>query len=206
MITARIIHICLESLADQCQQCNRIILICLNKFTYDTDKEIAFVKKYCEDLGCEFDISDSFSKGGEGATGLAEKLVKLCENDVDYKPLYNYDMPIIDKIEKVCHEIYRAKDVVVSDIAKEKIALFEKKGFGNLPVCVAKTQYSLTDDQKVLGSPKDFTMTVTDVRLSSGAGFIVILMGKIMTMPGLSKEPAYLKMKFNSRGKISGLY
>ena len=188
------------------QKYTKNILICLNKFTYDTDKEIAFVKKYCEDLGCEFDISDSFSKGGKGATGLAEKLVKLCENDVDYKPLYNYDMPIIDKIEKVCHEIYRAKDVVVSDIAKEKIALFEKKGFGNLPVCVAKTQYSLTDDQKVLGSPKDFTMTVTDVRLSSGAGFIVILMGKIMTMPGLSKEPAYLNMKINNSGKISGLY
>ena len=188
------------------QKYTKNILICLNKFVYDTEKEINFVKKYCEDLGCEFGISESFSKGGEGAIDLANKLVKLCDNKIDYKPLYDYNLSIIDKINKVCHEIYHAKDVVISDIAKEKIKLFEKNGFGSVPICIAKTQYSLTDDQKVLGSPRDFTMTVTDVRLSSGAGFIVILMGSIMTMPGLSKEPAYLKMKFYSNGKIEGLY
>ena len=188
------------------QKYTKNILICLNRFTYDTEKEIAFVKKYCEDLGCEFGISESFSKGGEGAIDLAEKLIKICERKIDYKKLYDYNLPIIDKINKVCKEIYHAKDVVISDTAKEKIALFEKNGFKNVPICVAKTQYSLTDDQKVLGAPRDFTMTVTDVRLSSGAGFIVILMGAIMTMPGLSKEPAYLKMKFHTNGKIDGLY
>ena len=110
------------------------------------------------------------------------------------------------KIEKIGKEIYHAKDVVISDKAKAKLDEFAKKGFNNLPICVAKTQYSLTDDQKVLGNPRNFTMTVTDARLSNGAGFIVILMGAIMTMPGLSKEPAYMKMKFYTNGKIEGLY
>ena len=188
------------------QKYTKNILICLNKFGFDTDKEVAFVKKYVEDLGCEFDISESFAKGGEGAIGLAEKLVKLCEKKVDYKQLYDYNLGITEKINKVCKEIYHAKDVVISEKAQAKIDEFVKNGFSNLPICVAKTQYSLTDDQKVLGNPRNFTMTVTDARLSNGAGFIVILMGAIMTMPGLSKEPAYMKMKFHTNGKIDGLY
>ena len=188
------------------QKYTKNILVCLNKFTFDTDKEIVFVKKYVEDLGCMFDISESFAKGGKGAIGLAEKLVKLCENEVDYKQLYSYDLDIVSKIKKVCKEIYRAKDVNISSRAMEKIQEFEKRGFSKLPICIAKTQYSLTDNQKVLGNPRDFTMNVTDVRLSNGAGFIVILMGAIMTMPGLSKEPAYLNMTINNSGKISGLY
>ena len=188
------------------QKYTKNILICLNKFGFDTDKEVAFVKKYVEDLGCEFDISESFAKGGEGAIGLAEKLVKLCEKKVDYKQLYDYNLGITEKINKVCKEIYHAKDVVITEKAQAKIDEFVKNGFSNLPICVAKTQYSLTDDQKVLGNPRNFTMTVTDARLSNGAGFIVILMGAIMTMPGLSKEPAYMKMKFHTNGKIDGLY
>ncbi len=188
------------------QKYTKNILICLNKFGFDTDKEIAFVKKYVEDLGCEFDISESFAKGGEGAIGLAEKLVKLCEKKVDYKQLYDYNLSISEKINKICKEIYHAKDVVITEKAQEKINDFVKNGFDKLPICVAKTQYSLTDDQKVLGNPRGFTMTVTDARLSNGAGFIVLLMGAIMTMPGLSKEPAYLKMKFHTNGNIDGLY
>ena len=196
----------LETHIKNMQKYTKNIIICLNKFGFDTDKEIAFVKKYVEDLGCEFDISESFSKGGEGAIGLAKKLVKLCEKEVDYKKLYDYSLSIEDKINKICKEIYHAKDVVITPKAKEKIDEFVKNGFNSLPVCVAKTQYSLTDDQKVLGNPRNFTMTVTDARLSNGAGFIVVLMGAIMTMPGLSKEPAYMKMKFYSNGKIEGLY
>ena len=188
------------------QKYTKNILICLNKFGFDTDKEVAFVKKYVEDLGCEFDISESFAKGGEGAIGLAEKLVKLCEKKVDYKQLYDYNLGIEEKINKVCKEIYHAKDVVITPKAQEKLNEFVKNGFSNLPICVAKTQYSLTDDQKVLGNPRNFTMTVTDARLSNGAGFIVLLMGAIMTMPGLSKEPAYMKMKFHTNGNIDGLY
>ena len=188
------------------QKYTKNILICLNKFGFDTDKEIAFVKKYCENLGCEFDISESFSKGGEGAVGLANKLVKLCERDIDYHQLYDYSLSITDKINKVCKEIYHAKNVIITEKAQEKLDEFVKNGFSSLPICVAKTQYSLTDNQKILGNPRDFTMTVTDLRLSNGAGFIVVLMGAIMTMPGLSKEPAYMKMKFHTNGKIDGLY
>ncbi len=195
----------LETHIKNMQKYTKNIIICLNKFGFDTDKEIAFVKKYCEDLGCLFEISESFSKGGEGAVSLASKIVKLCENKIDYKKLYEYDLPIKEKINKICKEIYRAGNVEFSDIANEKIKSFEDNGFSSLPVCIAKTQYSLTDDQKVLGSPRDFTMKVTDVRLSSGAGFIVVLMGKIMTMPGLPKEAAYLKMTISDNGNIKGL-
>lgn len=188
------------------QKYTKNILICLNRFGFDTDKEIAFVKKYCEDLGCEFDVSESFAKGGEGAIGLANKLIKLCDKKIDYKQLYDYNLSIDEKINKICKEIYHAKEVVITEKAKAKIDDFVKNGFSNLPICVAKTQYSLTDDQKVLGNPRGFTMTVTDARLSNGAGFIVLLMGAIMTMPGLSKEPAYMKMKFHTNGNIDGLY
>ena len=182
------------------------ILVCLNRFGFDSEAEIEYVKRYVENMGCLFGISECFSKGSEGGVDLANKLVELCNREIDYKPLYNYDMPIIDKINKICHEIYHASNVVISDVAMKKIEEYEKNGFGKTPVCIAKTQYSLTDNQKVLGAPTDFTMTVTDVRLSSGAGFIVCLMGDIMTMPGLSKAPAYTKMKFGKNGKISGLY
>ena len=195
----------LETHIKNMQKYTKNIIICLNRFGFDTDKEIAFVKKYCEDLGCLFEISESFSKGGEGAIKLAEKVIKLCDNKIDYQKLYEYDLPIKDKINKVCKEIYRASSVEFSDIANQKIKSFEESGFSSLPICIAKTQYSLTDDQKVLGSPRDFTMKVTDVRLSSGAGFIVVLMGKIMTMPGLPKDAAYLKMTISDKGNIKGL-
>ena len=196
----------LKTHIENMQKYTKNIIVCLNKFNFDTESEIKFVKNYVEALGCSFDISESFAKGGEGALGLASKIIKICDNEVDYHQLYDYNLSLIEKINKVCTEIYRASNVVISDQAKEKLALYEQNGFGNLPVCIAKTQYSLTDNQKILGAPRDFTMTVTDVRLSSGAGFVVCLMGNIMTMPGLSKEPAYLKMKIRKSGKISGLY
>ncbi len=188
------------------QKYTKNILVCLNRFGFDTEKEIAYVKKYVEDMGCQFDISECFAKGSEGGIGLAKKLVELCNQGIDYKPLYDYNKPIVEKIETICHEIYHAGEVVISEQAMSKIKDYEKNGFNNTPICIAKTQYSLTDDQKVLGNPEGFTMTVTDVRLSSGAGFIVCLMGNIMTMPGLSKAPAYMNMKFSKNGKIRGLY
>ena len=188
------------------QKYTKNIVVCLNKFNNDTDKEINYVKNFCQDLGCRFAISTSYVEGGKGSINLAKEVIDLCNRDVDYKPLYDFSEPIITKIEKVCQEIYHAKEVIISDKALEKINLLSKNNFANLPICIAKTQYSLTDNPKILGNPKDFTMTVTDIRLSSGAGFIVVLMGSIMTMPGLPKESAYLKMKFSNQGKISGLY
>ena len=188
------------------QKYTKNIVVCLNKFNNDTDKEINYVKNFCQDLGCRFAISTSYVEGGKGSINLAKEVIDLCNKDVDYKPLYDFSEPVITKIEKVCQEIYHAKKVIISDKALEKINLLNKNNFANLPICIAKTQYSLTDNPKILGNPKDFTMTVTDIRLSSGAGFIVVLMGSIMTMPGLPKESAYLKMKFSNQGKISGLY
>ena len=188
------------------QKYTKNIVVCLNKFNNDTDKEINYVKKFCQDLGCRFAVSTSYVEGGKGSINLAKEVIDLCNREVDYKPLYDFSEPIITKIEKVCQEIYHAKEVIISDKALEKINLLNKNNFANLPICIAKTQYSLTDNPKILGNPKDFTMTVTDIRLSAGAGFIVVLMGSIMTMPGLPKESAYLKMKFSNQGKISGLY
>ena len=188
------------------QKYTKNIVVCLNKFNNDTDKEINYVKNFCQDLGCRFAISTSYVDGGKGSINLAKEVIDLCNQEVDYKPLYDFSEPIITKIEKVCQEIYHAKEVTISAKALEKINLLNKNNFANLPICIAKTQYSLTDNPKILGNPKDFTMTVTDIRLSSGAGFIVVLMGSIMTMPGLPKESAYLKMKFSNQGKISGLY
>ncbi len=182
------------------------IVVCLNRFGFDSEAEIEFVKAYVEEMGCLFGISECFSKGSEGGVDLAKKIVELCERKVDYHPLYSYDQPIVDKINTICREIYHAGNVVITDEAMAKIKDYEKNGFANTPICIAKTQYSLTDDQKVLGSPEGFTMTVTDVRLSAGAGFVVCLMGNIMTMPGLSKDPAYKRMKFSKKGKISGIY
>lgn len=188
------------------QKYTKNIVVCLNKFNNDTDKEINYVKNFCQDLGCRFAISTSYVEGGKGSINLAREVIDLCNREVDYKPLYDFSEPIITKIEKVCQEIYHAKEVIISAKALAKIDLLNKNNFANLPICIAKTQYSLTDNPKILGNPKDFTMTVTDIRLSAGAGFIVVLMGSIMTMPGLPKESAYLKMKFSNQGKISGLY
>ena len=188
------------------QKYTKNILVCLNKFTTDTDLEIAYVKKHCQELGCKFQVSTSYVNGGKGAIEVAKEIVNLCNNQVDFKPLYNFNETIINKINIIAKEIYHAGNVIVSNEAKEKIELFTKNDFSNLPVCIAKNQYSLTDNPKILGSPKDFTMTVQDVRLASGAGFIIVLMGNITTMPGLAKEPAYLKMKISKNYKISGLF
>ena len=182
------------------------IVVCLNKFSFDTRKEINYVKSFVENMGYPIEICDSYKKGGKGAKKLAQKIVEICNNKIDYKPLYNYDDSIIDKINKISKEIYRSDKVIINDDVKEKIKNYENMEFGNLPVCIAKTQYSFTDDPKKLGAPVNFDMTVTDVRISSGAGFIVVLMGNIMTMPGLGKASAYLNMDIDTNSKITGLF
>lgn len=196
----------LQTHIENMQKFTKNIVVCLNKFTYDTEEEINYVREYCQNLHCEFSLCTSFTDGSDGALDLAKKIIKLANKAVDYQPLYSYDLTIPEKIRIVSSEIYRAKQVDFSDKAKEKIALFTKLGYGNLPVCIAKTQYSLTDNPKILGAPRDFSVLVSDVRLSAGAGFIVVLMGKIMTMPGLSKDASYLHMKIDRRGKIDGLF
>ena len=182
------------------------IVVCLNKFENDTDNEINFVKNFVTNMGYNIETCNSYTEGSNGAIRLAEKIIEVCENETYFKPLYNYNESIIDKINKVCKQIYRANNVIINDEIKEKIKIIEENNLDKLPICIAKTQYSFTDNPKKLGAPTNFNMTVTDIKLSSGAGFIVVLMGNIMTMPGLSNNSAYLNMNIDNKGNIKGLF
>ena len=182
------------------------VVICLNRFVFDDDEEVRFVQNYCEELDCEFAISTSHQNGGEGALDLAKKIVNLCDNKKEFHLLYDENDSIKNKIEKVSKEIYHARGVKYLDEALESINKIEKMHLDKFPICVAKTQYSISDDPKKLGFPKDYEITVRDVKVNSGAGFIVVYMGKIMTMPGLSKIPAYENMHIDDDGTIYGLF
>ena len=182
------------------------IIVCINKFNEDKDEEIEYITNYITDLGYQIELCTSYENGGNGAVKLSQKIVEICENDIDYKPLYDYDDSIINKINTICKEIYRAKNIIYTDEVIDKIKYYENNGFKNLPICIAKTQYSFTDNPKVLGAPNDFDMNVTDIKLSNGAGFIIVYMGNIMTMPGLGKNSAYLNMDIDKDGNIRGLF
>ena len=181
------------------------IVVCINKFDFDTESEINYVVEYVKEMGYEIDVCSSYKDGGKGAISLANKIIDVCNNPVDYKPLYDYNDSIENKINKICKEIYRASNIIINEDIKEKIRVIERNGFGNLPICIAKTQYSFSDNPKLLGAPNDFDMTITDIELKSGAGLIVVLMGNIMTMPGLGKSSAYLNMNIND-DIITGLF
>ena len=182
------------------------IVVCINKFDTDSDNDINYIKEFVKNMGFKAITCTSYKDGGSGAIELANEIIDICNNPISYKPLYNLEDSIINKIQIISKEIYRATNIIISDSIKEKIKYYEDNGFGNLPICIAKTQYSFTDNSKVLGAPTNFDMTVTDVKLSSGAGFIVVLMGKIMTMPGLGKNSAYLNMDIDSNSNITGLF
>lgn len=182
------------------------LIVCLNRFSTDTDEEIHFVENFVKENNVEFAISTSYENGGKGAIDLAQKITKICQNEIDFKQLYDDNLSIIEKIEKISKNIYHAANVKYEENVINKINKIESLGYSKLPICIAKTQYSISDDEKKLGYPTNTTVTVRDVKVSSGAGFIVVYMGKILTMPGLSKNPAYQNMDINSDGKISGLY
>lgn len=182
------------------------VMVCLNRFNSDTDKEIEFVKEYVNNKGVEFSVSTAYFDGGKGATDAAKKIIEICKNDSEFKCLYSDDLTIEDKIEKIAKEIYRADAVKYNEDVKEKIDMIRSLGFEKLPVCIAKTQYSLSDDAKKIGVVGGYDVTVRDIKVSSGAGFIVVLMGSIMTMPGLSKVPALTKMHIDENGIIEGLF
>jgi formate--tetrahydrofolate ligase len=184
-------------------------VVAINQFPQDTPAELELVKKRCEELGVNAVLSEVWAKGGEGGEALARELLRLIENDDKSREMtfaYDLDMPITEKIRAISQKVYGAKDVVLTDNAKKEIANLEKLGFGNLPVCMAKTQYSLTDDPKKLGRPTDFEITVRDVTISAGAGFVVAVTGAIMKMPGLPKVPAAEKIDVDENGVISGLF
>ena len=184
------------------------VVVALNRFGSDTDAEIEYVMDLCHKLGAEIALSEVFMKGGDGAIDLAQKVVAACEKPSEFKLLYPDDMSIEDKIGTIAREIYGADGVIFEAGAKKALAdiLAIDPEYARLPVCMAKTQYSLSDDQTKLGRPKNFNITVREIKLSAGAGFIVALTGAIMTMPGLGKSPAAYRIDIDAEGQISGLF
>lgn len=183
------------------------VVVAINRFGTDSDAEIAAVEKLCGEMGVPVSLTEIFAKGGEGGTDLARKVCETIENHpADFKPLYDSELSIKEKLNVIAKEIYRADGVIFTAQAEKALAEIEKLGFGTAPVCVAKTQYSLSDDASKLGRPEGFSITVRDVKLSAGAGFVVALTGDIMIMPGLPKAPAAMKIDCDGEGNISGLF
>lgn len=182
------------------------VIVAINRFDTDTEREIETVERICAEENADFALSEVFAKGGEGGLDLANKVIAAVEKQSSFKPIYSLDASIEEKVGKLAKEIYGADGVNFSAAAKKSIAEIEKLGFGNLPVCVAKTQYSLSDDPTKLGRPSGFRLNVRDVSLSAGAGFVVVYTGSIMTMPGLPKKPAAEFIDIDENGMISGLF
>ena len=183
------------------------VVVTLNSFVTDTEAEIAFVQKFCEDRNCEFAMAEVWAKGGEGGVALAEKVLNTLETkQSEFEVLYKDELSLQDKIATVAKEIYGADGVNYTPAAAKQLTKLEELGFGNLPVCMAKTQYSLSDDPVLLGRPENFQITVREAYVSAGAGFVVVLTGAVMTMPGLPKKPAANNIDVNEDGVITGLF
>ena len=183
------------------------VVVAINRFLTDTDAELKTIEDYCKSLGAEFALAEVFAKGGEGGVELAEKLVSTIENkESNYAPIYDVKLPIKEKIATIVKEIYGGDGVTFLPAAEKQIATLEASGYGELPVCMAKTQYSLSDNDKLLGRPKGFTVTIREVKAYAGAGFVTAYAGNIMTMPGLPKSPAAERIDIDNDGMITGLF
>ena len=197
----------LEKHIENIQKFGVPVVVTLNSFVTDTEEEYEFIRTFCERRGCEFALSEVWAKGGEGGEALAQKVLKTLEyKESNYHPLYPDDMSLKNKIETIAGEIYGADGVTYAPAAQKALAQIEKMGFGNFPICMAKTQYSLSDDQTKLGRPTGFKINVRDAYVSAGAGFVVVLTGAIMTMPGLPKKPAADGIDVTDNGVITGLF
>jgi len=197
----------LEKHIENLQKFGVPIVVTLNSFVTDTEAEISYVRKFCEDRNCEFALSEVWEKGGKGGTALAEKVLATLENKKsDFHVLYENELSLKEKIETVAMEIYGADGVNYTSAAEKQLKQLEELGFGKLPVCMAKTQYSLSDDPALLGRPEGFSISVREAYVSAGAGFVVVLTGAVMTMPGLPKEPAAFDIDVNEEGMITGLF
>lgn len=197
----------LEKHIENLKQFGVPVVVTLNSFITDTDAENEFVKKFCEDLGCEFAIAKVWENGGEGGIPVAKKVLETLENKPsNFKELYEDEMPLKDKINTIATKIYGAKGVTYAPSAIKSLKKIEEMGFSNLPVCMAKTQYSFSDDQTKLGRPTDFEINIREVYISAGVGFVVAITGAIMTMPGLPKGPAAYGIDVDSDGTITGLF
>ena len=184
------------------------VLVAINHFVSDTDKEIQLIKEYCKKLGVKVNLCKHWAEGSSGARGLAENVVEICKhsNKDKFKYLYPDNISVIEKIEKIAKDIYRAKSVEFSSEIKDQIKIIEKSGYGKFPICVAKTQYSFSIDPKIKGAPSNHILQIREIRLSSGAEFLVVVCGSIMTMPGLPKTPAADGIRINDKGDIDGLF
>ena len=182
------------------------VVVAINKFPTDSQAELDYIEQYCNENGADFALSDVFSNGGNGGVELAQKVVEACEKPSNFHLCYDTDLTIKEKLNEIATKIYHANNVTFTAQAEKALKEIEKLGGNSLPVCVAKTQYSLSDDPTLLGAPKDFTITVRDLTLSNGAGFVVALTGSIMTMPGLPKLPAAERIDVDDSGVISGLF
>ena len=197
----------LEKHIENLQKYGVPVVVTLNSFLTDTEAEISYVKQFCEERGCEFAISQVWEKGGEGGIALAEKVLETLEKkESHFHVLYEDSLSLPEKIETVAKEIYGADGVVYSPAAKKQLARLAELGFSNLPVCMAKTQYSLSDNPALLGRPEHFEISVREAYVSAGAGFVVVLTGAVMTMPGLPKKPAAFGIDVNEDGQITGLF
>lgn len=197
----------LEKHIENVQKYHVPVVVTLNSFVSDTEAEVAYIENFCKERGCEFALSEVWEKGGEGGIELANKVIHTLERkESNFHVLYPDDMPLKDKIHTVAAEIYGADGVTYAPAAERALKRIEEMGFGDLPVCMAKTQYSLSDDQTKLGRPTGFTVNVRDAYVSAGAGFVVVLTGAIMTMPGLPKKPAADNIDVNEKGVITGLF
>ena len=184
------------------------VLVAINHFVSDTDKEIQLIKEYCTKLKVKVNLCKHWAEGGSGARGLAENVVEICKNSnkEKFKYLYPDNISVIEKIEKIAKDIYRAKSVEFSSEIKDQIKIIEKAGYGKFPICIAKTQYSFSIDPKIKGAPSNHILQIREIRLSSGAEFLVVVCGSIMTMPGLPKTPAAEGIRINDKGDIDGLF
>lgn len=182
------------------------VVVAINKFVSDTDKEVELIKKHCEEMGVDISLCEVWEKGGEGGEDLAKKIVKATSEESNYKPLYNLDKLIKEKIEYICKEIYGAGEVKFSNKANKMMKKIESIGYGNLPICMSKTQKSISDNPALLNAPKGYTLNIDEIKLASGAGFIIAMAGGIIDMPGLPKVPAACNIDIDENGKITGLF
>ena len=197
----------LEKHIENLQKYGVPVVVTLNSFVTDTKAETDFVENFCKERNCEFALSEVWEKGGEGGVALAEKVLETLETkESNFKVLYEDELSLKEKIETVAKEIYGADGVTYTPAAEKELKRITDLGMGNLPVCMAKTQYSLSDDPKKLGRPSGFTIQVREVYVSAGAGFVVAINGAIMTMPGLPKKPAAFGIDVNEDGVITGLF
>jgi formate--tetrahydrofolate ligase len=181
-------------------------VVAINRFPTDTEAELKLIEDRCRELGVNVALSEVWAKGGEGGVELAKEVVRLCEQESSFEFAYDLDLSIKEKLDTIAKRIYRADDVILIEQAPKQAKQLESLGFGKLPICMAKTQYSFSDDPKLLGAPRNFKITVRNLKVSAGAGFIVALTGDVMTIPGLPKVPSAEKIDVDENGRISGLF